>query len=344
MIAKTLSPAKLNLFLETPRRRKDGFHEIDTLMAAVDVCDEVQIELTSDTTWQLDCRWASTTGSSKNERQFHKPLTAAPSGDLPTGSDNLAIAAATAFVENFAESASGWDGGHITIRKQIPAGAGMGGASSNAASVLRCLAELHQRQTGQQVSRERLAAVAAELGSDVPFFLFQTGTLAHASGRGEILKTISTERTFYGVVLHPGVGLSTAQVYGNNAIIPPVASSAGLREWLTVEPPVNVPSEWLHEHLGHNRLQSSAAALLPAVPEMLAFLRETVDSADLSDAGVITAMTGSGSACYVITPDQSAAGRVTQVLQTALPGHPNLGSAWAAPFRTLARPPEIDIG
>src|SRR5213596_2166939 len=140
---QVLAPAKINVSLRILRRRRDGFHEIETLIAPISLCDEIQIE--------RRC------GKKGIEFQCDDP-------SVPKGDDNLAVRAANLFFEK-----TKLDGDiSIELKKKIPHGAGLGGGSSDAASTLLALNELF----GTRLPREALATMAKGIGSDVPFFIF----------------------------------------------------------------------------------------------------------------------------------------------------------------------------
>ena len=148
------SHAKVNLHLQVVGRRPDGYHELRTLFQTVDLADELEVELAAD------------------------GVTLEVSGaDLPAGPANLAHRAAAGFLAR-------WGGGHgarLRLRKRIPVGAGLGGGSSNAATVLRAL----QRLLGSPAPAPELQALARELGADVPYFL--VGGTVLGLGRGDEL-------------------------------------------------------------------------------------------------------------------------------------------------------------
>jgi len=151
----TLAPAKVNLILRVGPLRPDGFHEVDTLMVPLDLADEVEVRVGA-TAGPIACR--------------------VPGHPELDGTGNLGARAAEAFRRRF-----GMDRAiTIRIRKQIPIVAGLGGGSSDAAAVLRCLARAFRMEDSAA-----LAELALEVGSDVPFFL-GTGA-AWAKGRGERL-------------------------------------------------------------------------------------------------------------------------------------------------------------
>jgi 4-diphosphocytidyl-2-C-methyl-D-erythritol kinase len=154
----TLSaPAKINLSLRILRKRPDGYHELETLMAPLTLCDEVEVTHGVGTGIIFLCN----------------------DPDLPTGADNLCVKAAEAF-----RTATGLEHGiAISLMKRIPHGAGLGGGSSDAGAVLRGLNELFDHP----LVPEELHQIATQLGSDIPFFL-QSGP-AWCRGRGEILES-----------------------------------------------------------------------------------------------------------------------------------------------------------
>ncbi len=150
------APAKVNLTLRVLRRRDDGFHEIETLMAPITLADVIEISLQSDSGIRLSCSDPS----------------------VPSDESNLAHRAARAFAEH-----TGIDFGvEIHIQKNIPHGAGLGGGSSDAASVLVALNHLLETK----LAPAELERLAATLGSDIPFFIRRQP--AHCRGRGEILE------------------------------------------------------------------------------------------------------------------------------------------------------------
>ena len=171
--------AKVNLVLEVLGKRADGYHEIATVMQAVDLSDRLVLEDSDGL--GLTCQ--------------------APG--VPTGAQNLALRAAIAL----REAAGCARGARITLDKRIPAAAGLGGGSSDAAAVLLGL----NRLWGLRWPLARLEAVAAGLGMDVPFFL--RGGAALATGRGERLVPLAG-RGLSLVLVNPRFGVSTAEMYG----------------------------------------------------------------------------------------------------------------------------------
>ncbi len=177
-----LSPAKLNLFLHITGRRPDGYHELQTVFQLLDFGDSISIEPAADLT--LDC----------------------PGLDLPADA-NLALRAARRLQEATGSS----QGASIRISKRIPAGGGLGGGSSNAATVLLALNQLW----GLGLATDKLAALGLELGADVPLFI--RGRSAWAEGVGEQLKPLEIPHRYY-LVLDPGCPVSTTEVFSHREL------------------------------------------------------------------------------------------------------------------------------
>ncbi|MCI0748339.1 MAG: 4-(cytidine 5'-diphospho)-2-C-methyl-D-erythritol kinase [Verrucomicrobia subdivision 3 bacterium] len=184
------SPCKVNLLLNVLGKRPDGFHELETLMHPVRLFDRLTFARAGDSV-QLTCSEAS----------------------LPTDERNLALRAARAFLETAQIS----EGVRVHLEKKIPLAAGLGGGSSNAACTLLGLNELF----GYALSAHQLHAVAATLGSDVPFFLQEKPAIA--TGRGETIRPLEPFLALQGaafLLIHPGFGVSTAWAYAELANFP----------------------------------------------------------------------------------------------------------------------------
>src|SRR5438270_4051357 len=176
------APAKINLSLEIKGRREDGFHEIETLMAPISLADRLTIERASQETIDFSCDDAA----------------------LPPGEDNLVVRAAKLFEET-TKTKSGL---RIALEKKIPHGAGLGGGSSDAASTLLGLNELF----GTRLPGAELLKLAAQLGSDVPFFLVRSAAVCR--GRGELVTPISLDVKFHLLLLKPEFSVPTPWAYG----------------------------------------------------------------------------------------------------------------------------------
>jgi 4-diphosphocytidyl-2-C-methyl-D-erythritol kinase len=173
-----LAPAKVNLFLRVLRRCEDGFHEIETLMAPIALCDSLEIE-----------------PAHKFEFQCDEPALASE--------DNLVVRAARLFFSETNREAKV----RLTLRKEIPHGAGLGGGSSDAAAALRGL----NRFFDAGLSSERLSNLAAQLGSDVSFFLNETAAICR--GRGEIVTPAALPEPLSLLLLKPEFGVLSSWAY-----------------------------------------------------------------------------------------------------------------------------------
>jgi 4-diphosphocytidyl-2-C-methyl-D-erythritol kinase len=190
------TPAKLNLSLEVLSRRSDGFHEIETLIVAVSICDTLVFTPADSPEISLACRWAGGLAAQAAGGRGDSL------GDVPQGEDNIVWRA----LDRLRTRADVRRGGDVQLTKRILSASGLGGASSDAAAALVAA------NLGWQLGwpRERLAEVAAEIGSDVPFFL--TRGAAICRGRGELIEPIEPARLCV-VVVRPPVGLNTPEVY-----------------------------------------------------------------------------------------------------------------------------------
>jgi len=178
------APAKINLSLLVAGKRPDGFHEIETVMAKVNFYDEILIEPGLKPDIELLCKgpnWA------------------------PAGKENLVYQAAKAFIN----ACGVWADIKITLTKNIPAGSGLGSASSDAAATLMGL----NKYLDINLPNRQLRKLAPPLGSDVAFFL--DGPLAHCSGRGEKIKKLNKKFNFLALLILPNVSVSTKKAYDN---------------------------------------------------------------------------------------------------------------------------------
>ncbi len=187
---KILAPAKLNLYLEVLGRRADGFHNLETLMVPVRIYDQLSYRATPNKPLTLRVQ----------------TLTHRNQGELPLGDvhDNLVVRAA----KLLAESAGVSPTGQFHLIKRIPVQAGMGGGSSDAAAALLLANEAWQLGYTQ----EQLMTLAAQLGSDVPFFVRGGGAICR--GRGELVEPMERLPRLHFVIAKPPIGLSTPEVFG----------------------------------------------------------------------------------------------------------------------------------
>ncbi|MEO1527760.1 MAG: 4-(cytidine 5'-diphospho)-2-C-methyl-D-erythritol kinase [Planctomycetota bacterium] len=297
-IARTSPPAKLNLFLEIPAKREDGYHEIDTTMVAIDWRDELVVESIPEPVIELTVQWLP----SLREVASRLGLSTDPVPELlrvPTDESNLVYKALQRFREQFGIST----GFRARLGKRIPSGAGMGGASSDAAHSLLCAAQLHQID-----SAGVLHELAAEIGSDVPFFLTESPSdvllAARARGRGEQLSVLQRRTPLHFVVAFPNDGLSTSAVYRQLRVPEdPVDASPFLRVFERDQ----------NDQLSNvmmNRLTEPAFEIMPAVRHLL----ESLEQSGLHPCQ----LTGSGSACFGIARDSDEARTVVGQLRSEL--------------------------
>lgn len=174
------SPAKINVHLGIGRKRPDGYHGICSWFLKVSLCDSIDVSLDSAA---VEVRVEG-------------------NADVPA-EDDLILKAANCFYEETGISGRC----AVRLKKRIPIGAGLGGGSSNAATVLMALNRLH----GGVLTSDRLYEVSLQLGSDVPFFL--GGPSAVVSGRGEILREFCVPRSWWVLLVYPGFSISTRDAY-----------------------------------------------------------------------------------------------------------------------------------
>jgi 4-diphosphocytidyl-2-C-methyl-D-erythritol kinase len=243
------APAKLNWFLHVVGRRADGYHLLQSVFVLIDWADTLHFERRSD-----------------GALQRHDLGPALPA-------DDLTLKAARALQ---AESACTL-GADIHVDKRVPWAAGLGGGSSDAASALLAL----NRLWGLRWPRERLLALAARLGADVPFFV--GGDNAFVEGIGEQLTPIAVPRQWL-AVLKPAAGLATAEIFGHPALVrdTPSATLAGFLADATT------PGFW-EGGWGRNDLQPPAEDRCPEVAQAAEWLQRKFGN---------SRMTGSGSAVF----------------------------------------------
>ncbi len=242
MQVKALAPAKVNLTLRVLGRRPDNYHDLDSLMARLELADELTLE------------FDSTTNQSGDEvlGDFDDQLIANSTvEELPpdfTSQTNLILRAVKAF-----RAQNNWPNTAVSVnlKKNIPLAAGLGGGSSDGAAVLRAL----NNASPKPLSKEELAALGLSLGADVPFFL-QKEALARAQGLGEILTPAKSQyHQWQGralTLVNPGVHLSTALVFEKLDL-----TNASQNNTLANE-----------SELGSNDLWLAAIALAPVLKDM----------------------------------------------------------------------------
>jgi 4-diphosphocytidyl-2-C-methyl-D-erythritol kinase len=267
-VLKKHSPCKVNLILNILGRRADGFHELETVMQPVDLCDEMTFAR----------------GGSGLQLTCSHP-------ELPVDSKNLVHRAATAFLA----AAKISDGVRIHLQKNLPLAGGIGGGSANAAVTFTALNELF----GAPLPLEKLHDLAAALGSDVPFFLY--GKPALATGRGEQVRTLENFPALRGRALflaHPGFGISTPWSYQNLARFPQALNGRAGRAQKLVAHLQNNDLKTAAAEI-YNSLEAPAFDKFPVLSLYQEFLRE--------NGARVALMSGSGSTTFAIADNLAAA-------------------------------------
>lgn len=261
MIKKVKSFAKINLFLYVTSRRKDGYHNLYSLMTQIDLCDDIYIDF------------------SKKELSI-----ACDHPYVPEDDSNLACKAAVLFYHSlkthgFKEK----KGLSIEIIKRIPPGGGLGGGSSNAAAVLIAL-NAHYKMP---FSKAELMEMGLKLGADIPFFIF--GSPAIVKGVGERLEKVLNLRPYHLVLCDPGIFASTAKVYKNIDFRLTVNQKYNIKTGLNV---LLRGQEFDIRDQAYNDLEESAYRLYPEI-------KETKEEMELLLKRRVF-MTGSGSSLFAL--------------------------------------------
>ena len=255
------APAKINLFLHIVGQRADGYHLLQTVFRLLDFSDTLYLKPTQ---------------QNAITRVHDVP-------GVPAALD-LCVRAAK-LLQAYSGTAQGVE---IAIEKRIPMGGGLGGGSSDAATVLLALNKLWQLD----LSRETLMTLGLQLGADVPFFLY--GTNAWAEGIGEKLQTIALKPAWY-VVLNPNVHVSTAQIFANkqltkDAIPKRMSGFSGMSKSVSG----NIQTDYI------NHLEKIVCQDYPAVSACLTWLKQFGDAR----------MSGSGASVFLEVADQRSANEI----------------------------------
>ncbi len=276
------APAKINLFLAITGRRADGFHDLVSLVAPLEWGD----------TLEMDIR----TGAAADTLECDMP-------DVPTDTGNLVLQAAAAFRQL---AAAGTPPVHFTLRKAVPAGAGLGGGSSDAAAALRGLNQI----AAQPLSPGDLRACAAAVGSDVPLFLEAAPIVMRGRGERIMLLPVAARAALAGrelLVFKPPFGIPTAWAYRRMRerapewYVPAATAEQDLAAWL------HAPS-WDTLPLVNN-LEFPAFAKYLALPALLDELREKFQ--------LRCRMSGSGSACFALLEPASPRPAIEKTIRDA---------------------------
>lgn len=270
------SPAKVNLFLAVTGRRADGFHDLVSVAAVVDLFDELTV--------------------ARAEAGF---TLACDNPAVPTDGSNLVLKAAAAFA-----AATGWRGGAaFQLRKKIPIGAGLGGGSGNAVTAVRLLEAL----ADIRLPDAKRADLVAGLGSDCALFLKYAPAVMRGRGeRIELLPDRAVTRLYPWRVLifKPAFGVPTAWAYARMVArgtdyLPAPEAEARLAAWIAGTAPAG--------DLLFNNMAPAVFDKFVALPVLLEKLRR--------DFGLAAAMSGSGSACFALLPEGLAAAPVADLIR-----------------------------
>jgi len=256
-----LAPAKINLFLHITGQRADGYHELQTIFRLLDFYDTIYLKPTN----------------TSEIKRVNEVI------GVPEAQD-LCVRAAK-LLQQYSHCKFGVE---IKVEKNIPMGGGLGGGSSDAATVLLALNRLWQLN----LSREELLQIGLQLGADVPFFIF--GNNAWADGIGEQLKPVTLKDAYY-VVLNPKVNVSTAQIFANkqltrNAIPKTMSDFSGNTNSLSG----NIALEF------QNQLEKIVCNDYPAVLACLQWLRQFGDAR----------MSGSGACVFLEVANKEVANEI----------------------------------
>jgi 4-diphosphocytidyl-2-C-methyl-D-erythritol kinase len=267
------SPCKVNLLLNILGRRPDGFHELETVLYPIRVCDRLIFVRTVQGI-QLSCNVPG----------------------LPTDARNLVYRAAAMFLE----VAKIRDGVWLELQKNIPLAAGLGGGSGNAATTLLGLNELF----GGPLLLEQLQMIAAALGSDVPFFLQDQPALA--TGRGEQIRSLGAFPALRGaafLLIHPGFGIATAWAYQRLARFPAALNGQPGRaqKLITLLHADDLRAAGAEFY---NSLEAPALEKYPLLALFQEFLRD--------NGAAATLMSGSGSTTFAVVQKLDAASALAE--------------------------------
>lgn len=276
--------AKLNLYLHVTEKRPDGYHELDSLVVFTELHDLIEFKKSENFSFSVQ-----------------GPMAAQLSGnDIAPGenSANLAVRAAIMMARMFGKTLDY----EITLTKNIPVGAGLGGGSADAAAVIEGLVHLWKLDIEGFFTKEMMAEIAA-LGADVPVCLYQRP--CRMQGIGEVLFDIEPCIPLPVVLVYPSVMCPTAKMF------------AGLKSFKQDSFPIYMDLETMPETLEllqaqENDFEDIAVQEYPVIGEVLQAL-------DSHSASLLTRMTGSGSACFAICETTEEAYVCAKDIQDAHP-------------------------
>lgn len=271
------APAKINLYLKVTGRRADGYHTLETLMQKVSLYDELELRR-GEPGIRLCC----------------------PGCALPENHDNLVYRAAELFLAKRGQHRAGRVAGvDITLKKNIPVAAGLGGGSSDAAATLKGLDALF----GLGCPEEELAAIGIRLGADVPFFLANTSA-AFATGIGEVLTSVAPLAGYSVLLVNPGFPVSTQWVYQTFALTKKENESIKQnfrKEVVGVGAPDGSVESKVRLAAMRNDLETVTVSKFPEI--------EQVKSQLVAHGAVVALMSGSGPTVFGLFAERASAER-----------------------------------
>lgn len=267
--------AKINLGLHILRKRSDGFHDIESVLQQIDLKDEIELISTEGTDISLIC----------------------DKEGIPADDTNLCVLAAKHLQESLQVSR----GVKIILEKHIPAGAGLGGGSSNAAVVLLGLNKLWKLG----LTAGRLQNLASQIGSDVPFFI--QGGMALARGRGDLLKEINARNKHCFLIVCPAIHVATKWAYGQlNLNLTMKKKNINL---------TNLERSGFLDDRFYGGLQNDFEEIVFQIFPVLKKLKQLLDKLN----AVCVSMTGTGSALFAVFRDQVEASEAYDTIQIEYP-------------------------
>ncbi|MDE3059400.1 MAG: 4-(cytidine 5'-diphospho)-2-C-methyl-D-erythritol kinase [Pseudomonadota bacterium] len=269
------APAKLNLFLQVTGRRPDNYHLLESLVAFTDFGDTLEIRPADDISLTV-------------EGPFSAPL--------QDSGQNLVMQAA----ELLRAEAGVKDGAQIVLSKHIPIAAGLGGGSADAAAALRGLRALWNIA----IDNEDLHRLALTLGSDVPACLLSQPLWLQ--GTGDEVTPVPMHAEAWAVLVNPGLPLATADVFGRFSGVFAAASDAP-------EAIDSLDDLAMLIQLRQNALTPAAAALMPAINDVLAAIRN-------SSGCLLARMSGSGATCFGLYASEASARMAAETIHGKHPG------------------------
>jgi 4-diphosphocytidyl-2-C-methyl-D-erythritol kinase len=262
------APAKINLALHVLGRRADGYHELDSIVAFADVGDRLT--------------FAPSAG-------FSIAVTGPFAHQLPPSTDNIVHRAWASLAQRFGVAPVA-----VTLEKNLPVASGIGGGSANAAAALRGLIRLNDLSPGDAEMR----AMALALGADVP--VCYGGFACRMRGVGERLAPLTGFAPLHGLLVNPGVAVSTAEIFRAIGLAPGAPYRAEIAD-------AGDLSSW------RNDLTEAAVALAPAIAAVLARLEG-------SPGLMVARMSGSGATCFGVFDSAEAAAAAASALAAEQPG------------------------